>query len=255
MTLLPTPFRWRKNTKLAFFQAKKKVATKIKVVFISKIFLKKNIYVLQKRRPANSPTVKNPPMARGLRPRWSPQFLFQAQMTNLGIYVWCENGGIFWDLEFWVNFFGCLCVFLVEFSIYICIICSIFFLNVFWRLVNFRVNPTLVDFWDSHSGSFGWKARIVSALSVPIGGENDRLDRWLPAARYGVFFLPQNWKHPSKHALFGFLFLSSMLDIAWKMTVCWVQLVLISSWCNFLYDFKAQGELSFFNLTRSPGQI
>lgn len=122
-----------------------------------------------------------------------------------------------------------VCVFFWWNLVYICIICSIFFLNVFWRLVNFRVNPTLVDFWDSHSGSFGWKARIVSALSVPIGGENDRL-RWLPN-RY-VFFCPriETW---SKQTLFGFGSISSMLweSIQWlfvEFNLFWSHLGAIS---------------------------
>lgn len=71
-----------------------------------------------------------------------------AMNKSLG-FMWCENGGDFLDLEFgWTV--SAVCVFfwwnLVHINIYIliCIIYSIIF-NVFWRLVNFRVNPTLVD--------------------------------------------------------------------------------------------------------------
>ena len=106
------------------------------------------------------------------------------------------------------------------------------------------ISGSLVDFWDSHSGSFGWKARIVSALSVPIGGENDRL-RWLPN-RYVFFFAPE--LNMIQANTFWFRFYIQHAVRKHSMTVCWVQLVLISSWCNFLYDFKTRWAIFLLTL-------
>lgn len=80
--------------------------------------------ICPKKTRVNSPTVKNrsdfftkmkrrSPMARGLRPRWSPQFLFQAQRwTNPWDLCGVKMVGIFWTwnlgelFRLFVCFFG-----------------------------------------------------------------------------------------------------------------------------------------------------
>lgn len=86
---------------------------------------------------------------------------------------------------------------------YIYIIYSIFFFRMYFAgwWISGSILPSSIE---KHSGSFGWKARIVSALSVPIGREvATGCDDYLTGI---VFFCPRIENDPSKHALFVFLY-------------------------------------------------